>query len=291
VTVVASAPTVAAAQRTATERLRAAGVGSPALDARLLVAKALRATVEQVIMQSANSLPADAAGRLDALVARRAAREPMAQILGRREFWSREFAVTADTLTPRPESEEIIAAVLAAAPDRSGTYRMLDLGCGTGCLLLTLLAEYPRATGVGVDASEPALEVARRNAAALNVGDRALLVRGDWGDGLNGAFDVIVANPPYIVSADMVALDPEVRLYEPRLALDGGSDGLHAYRRLAPDMQRLLAPAGLAGVEVGAGQAADVAAIFASAGLGLRYVRRDLAGHERCLVITRLDQK
>jgi release factor glutamine methyltransferase len=282
-----AAHTLATALQDATVQLRAAGVSSPALDARLLLAHALDATVEQVIMHPDRELSLQAKARLDELAARRVARQPMAQLLGRREFWSRDFAVTADTLAPRPESEEIIAVVLDAVADRKMRLRILDLGCGTGCLLLTLLAELPNAGGLGIDASAKALAVARRNAVALVVMDRARLMLGDWGTAVTGTFDVVVCNPPYIATGEIATLEPEVSKHEPRLALDGGADGLDAYRSLAPDIARLLSPAGLAAVEVGAGQADDVARIFTAAGLSVTARRHDLAGHERCLVLHR----
>ena len=238
-------------------------------------------------MRPERPLAPDAAARLELLVARRAARAPMAQILGRREFWSLDFTVTADTLTPRPESEEIVAAVLEALPARDAPLRILDLGCGTGCLLLAILSERPRATGLGIDISAPALDVAGRNAAALGFADRAVFAIGDWGASLSGTFDAIVSNPPYIASGEIAALAPEVARYEPRLALDGGVDGLDAYRRLAPDVERLIAASGVVALEVGAGQADDVSAIMGAAGLAFGGGRSDLAGHRRCVVFAR----
>lgn len=277
--------TLAAALRGAAVQLRAAGIASPARDARLLMAAALATSIERVVMDSDRTLDGAAAARFAGLVGRRAARQPLSQILGRREFWSLDFAVTADTLTPRPESEEIVAAVLSRCADRTRPRRLLDLGCGTACLLLSLLSELPGASGIGVDCSAAALEVARHNAQALGLAGRAGFVRGDWAGALHGAFDVIVSNPPYIASADIAALDPEVRDHEPRQALDGGADGLDAYRRLAPQIARLLAPGGVAALELGAGQADGVAALMRAAGLETVERRRDLAGHERCLVL------
>jgi release factor glutamine methyltransferase len=207
----------------------------------------------------------------------------MAHILGRREFWSLDFAVTSDTLTPRPDSETLVAAVLDIVAGRDRPLGILDLGTGTGCLLLALLHELPNATGVGVDRSAAALAVALGNAQALGLAPRVQFHEGDWGEGLTGRFDVVISNPPYIVSADVPNLSPEVR-HEPRLALDGGADGLDAYRALAPHVGRLLEPAGVAVLEIGEGQAPAVEEILRTAGLKPVDRRRDLAGIERCIV-------
>ncbi|HXP77293.1 MAG TPA: peptide chain release factor N(5)-glutamine methyltransferase, partial [Stellaceae bacterium] len=221
------------------------------------------------------------------LLARRSAREPVSRILGYREFWSLRFELSAAALDPRPDSETLVESVLAALGARGRAFRILDFGTGSGCLLLALLSELPNAIGTGIDCSEGALETARRNAAALGLAGRARFVRGNWGDGLTGKWDVILANPPYIPSHELPGLMPEVALYEPRPALDGGADGLEAYRALAPAIARLLAPTGIAALEVGAGQATAAAGIMAKAGLALRTIRHDLSGVDRCLVLGR----
>lgn len=277
-----SGKTVGRVLADARKALTEAGVESAALDARLLVAAALGATVEHVIAWPERSLDETAAARLGALLERRVAREPMAQILGRREFWSRDFAVTADVLTPRPDSETLIAAVLEQL-DRARPARILDLGVGSGCLLLTLLSELPHATGVGVDRSAAALAVAARNAETLGVAARTTLVRGDWTAGLDGQFDVVVSNPPYIPRGDLATLPPEVR-HEPRMALDGGEDGLHCYRALAAGLPGVLTPTGFAVIEIGAGQAENVTGILRHAGLEPWQQRPDLSGAIRCLL-------
>lgn len=269
----------------AARRLESAGVPGARRDARLVVGHALSLGPETVLGRPERMVSAAEAAAVLSLVARRAERRPMAQILGGREFWGLPFEVTADTLDPRPDSETVVEAALAAVPNHNESLRVLDLGTGTGCLLLSLLAELPGARGLGVDASEAALAVARRNAGALSLSSRAAFAAGDWGRGLAGAFDLIVANPPYIPARDLAALEPEVAMFEPRRALSGGADGLAAYRALAPDVARLLAPAGTAVVEFGAGQRAAVASLFAAAGLEKAAVRRDLAGRERCLVL------
>ena len=201
----------------------------------------------------------------------------MAQILGEREFWGRAFRVTPDVLDPRPETETLVEAALGGPP----AGRLLDLGTGSGCLLVTLLAEWPEATGVGVDVSPAALAVARENAERHGVEERATFHRGDWCAGLEGRFDLIVSNPPYIADDELAQLAPEVREHEPRLALAGGPDGLDAYRRLAPELPRLLSPGGRVLLEVGAGQAAAVVTILDEAGLAVGGIRCDLGGHGR----------
>jgi release factor glutamine methyltransferase len=271
----------------ATARLGTAGISDARREARLLVAAALGWEVARVLGFSELEMTTAANQRLETLLVRRSAREPVSRILGYREFWSLRFVLSADTLDPRADSETLIEASLAALDDRERAYRVLDFGTGTGCLLLALLAELPHAVGIGTDCSQGALETARQNAAALDLGDRARFVRGNWGDGLSGQWDVVLANPPYVASRELDGLMPEVARYEPRLALDGGADGLTAYRALAPEIARLLAPAGIAAIEVGAGQAPAVAATMAGAGLVLRAIRHDLSGVDRCLVLGR----
>lgn len=266
-------------------QLSAAGISDARREARLLVAAALGWDAARVLGFPEAEMTAAARRRLDELMARRSAREPISRILGYREFWSLRFELSADTLDPRPDSETLIEAALAALGERERVYRLLDLGTGSGCLLLALLSELPNALGTGVDLSERALETARRNAVALGLMGRAQFMRGNWGDGLVGGWDVMLANPPYIPSHALQTLMPEVARYEPKLALDGGTDGLQAYRALAPEIARLLAPTGIAAVEVGAGQAPAVATIMAGAGLVLRGIRHDLNGMDRCLLL------
>jgi release factor glutamine methyltransferase len=280
---VSDAPTIGTTLCAITRRLKESGVDSARLDARLLVAQATGASVEQLVAFPERRLSDDECARLRATVERRARREPLAQIVGHREFWSLDFLVSRDTLIPRPDSETIVAAALALAGPRDAARRVLDFGTGTGCLLLALLHEWPHAAGVGVDRSAGALDIARRNAAALGLGTRARFVVGNWGAGLDGPFDVIVANPPYIAEGELAGLAPELA-FEPRGALAAGADGLDAYRALAPDVRRLLAPAGVAVFEVGMGQAGDVEAILRDAGLEIGPRQRDLAGVERAVI-------
>ncbi len=279
--------TLAAALESAARRLKQAGVPEPRREARLLVGHALGVEVEVVLGDPERAIGGSEAARIAALVTLRAERRPMAQVLGVREFWSLPFRVAAETLDPRPDSETVVEAALACVSDRNAGLRLLDLGTGTGCLLLALLSELPRARGVGVDVCGQACAVARANAVALGLDGRASFVVGDWGRNLAGAFDLIVANPPYVPESEFGALDPEVSLFEPRRALSGGADGLACYRALAPDLVRLLAPQGTAILEVGAGQASAVRSIIAGAGLVWAGLRHDLAGRERCLVFRR----
>jgi release factor glutamine methyltransferase len=265
-------------------RLAAAGIDGPVREARLLLQAAAGIPIATQMAFPERTLAADATARFEQLLARRARREPMAHILGQREFWSLAFRVTADTLDPRPDSEILVQAVLDQVPDRSAALRLIDFGTGTGCLLLALLHELPNATGVGVDVSAAALAVATDNADTLGLSPRASFHRGNWDDGLEAGFDIVVSNPPYIPSGDIAALQPEVASFEPRLALDGGADGLDAYRRLGPATARLLAPGGLAAFEIGLGQADSVRGIMATAGLRHIATAPDLAAVERCLL-------
>lgn len=266
--------------------LTAAGIDNVRFEARLLLSRAAGLTIEQLIARGPDAAPAAVATLLRELTARRVRREPMAYILGEREFWGLPFTVSPAVLIPRPDSETVIETVLDLLPDRSRKLRILDLGLGSGCLLLTLLREYPQATGVGIDASEAALAVARANAETLGVASRARLLAADWRQegwmsSLEGPFDLLVSNPPYIESAAVEGLMPEVSAHEPRLALDGGADGLAAYRIIAAAAPRLVAAGGWAVAEGGEGQAADIAALFAAAGFSPRSPRQDLGGVDR----------
>lgn len=269
-----------------THRLRAVGVPSARLDARLLLAHATGISAMEVFSHPERQLSDAEQGRLNELVVRRERREPMSHILGQREFWSLPFRVTADTLDPRPDTETLVEAVLSHLPDRQAPLRLLDLGTGSGCILLALLSELPHATGVGVDASTAALTVAAANAGDMGLAERTHFVQGDWGQGLEGPYDVILSNPPYIPDGEIDALEPEVACFEPRSALAGGSDGLDCYRQLAPQMVELLAPDGLGAFEVGKGQDQAVAALLRKAGLRIVETRADLAGIHRCVVFS-----
>ncbi|MBI2236009.1 MAG: peptide chain release factor N(5)-glutamine methyltransferase [Magnetospirillum sp.] len=276
--------TFGAAVADLTARLAAAGVDEARLDARLLVAEAAGVGPGTVFTRPETPLTSEQTRRLAGLAARREAREPMSHVLGRRGFWTLDLKVTAATLAPRGDTETVVEAVLAALPERSRPRRILDLGTGTGCLVLALLSEFPEARGLGIDASPAALEVARENAALNRVAGRVDFNLGDWGRGVDGCFDAIVSNPPYIPDDVIAGLAPEVARFEPRLALAGGADGLDCYRALLPDAARLLAPGGVVALEVGEGQSDAVAAIGETVGLSLRGVRNDLAGIARCVI-------
>jgi release factor glutamine methyltransferase len=222
--------------------------------------------------------------RVRVALARMVDREPLSRILGRREFWGMEFGLSTDTLDPRPETETVVTAVLRSIPDRGAPLRFLDLGTGTGCILLALLSEFPAATGFGVDVAAGAAVTARRNAATLGLAHRADFVVGDWAGPISGVFDVIISNPPYIASAALDDLPREVALYDPRCALDGGPDGLACYRSLAADIRRLMGPRSLFVCEVGLSQGSAVEAILRANGLSIERCERDLAGIMRCVV-------
>jgi release factor glutamine methyltransferase len=279
------AGTVATALQDAARRLQAAGIDSARLDSRLLLGAVIGLQAPQLIAHPERALTAAENARFRDLVGQRSRRRPLAQLLGRREFWGLNFRVTSDTLDPRPDSEAVIEAALACVADRAAPLRILDLGTGTGCLLLSLLHELPQATGVGVDRSDGALAVARANAADLGLADRAAFRLGNWTDGLNASFDLVVSNPPYIPTAEIAGLMPEVACHEPRVALDGGPDGLDAYRAIAKGLVGLLRPSAYLLLEVGDGQGDSVAAVFAAAGLACTARRNDLGGRQRCLTL------
>ncbi|BCJ89734.1 release factor glutamine methyltransferase [Terrihabitans soli] len=269
------------------ERLRMAKLDTPELDARVLVKYALKLSDAELIGGSDLNVSPDCASGLENMICRRVRGEPVARIIGRKEFWGLSFELGLDTLVPRPETETLIEAALAAF-GRGTPRKVLDLGTGTGCLLLGLLSEYPEASGLGVDIAPKAVEVAAANGRRLGFDGRAEFRVSDWDEGVEGQFDLILSNPPYILREDIEKLAPEVRLHDPIKALDGGPDGLSAYRALAAAAARRLAPQGLLIAELGAGQEADVAGVMAKAGLKVDGpARPDLAGIPRALVVRR----
>lgn len=282
--VLAPGLTVAQARRAAADRLRARGFDGPDLDARLLVGHALGLDHAALVAQSARRLDPAEATTLEALLARRFAHEPVARILGTKEFWSLLLRVTPAVLVPRPETETVVEAVLAVV-ERARPLRIADLGVGCGAILLALLSELPAAVGVGTDRDPAALAVARDNARHLRLADRAGFVACDFGTALAGVCDVVVANPPYIPSGNIAALAPDVRNHDPRAALDGGPDGLLAYRAIAADVARFLAPGGWLAVEIGTDQAEAVSALLAVHGLKVAGAPHpDLAGRPRVVM-------
>lgn len=281
-------PTVAMALATATVRLAAAGIEEARREARLLLAAVLSGGMTAVVAGARRALTEAEASEYERLVLRRSAREPVAHLLGRIGFWTLDLAVDARVLVPRADSETLVEALLAARPGgRAGeALRVLDLGTGSGCLALALAAEWPGCCVDAVDASEAALAVARDNAERLGLAVRVICRHGDWGRNISGRYDVIVSNPPYVASGEIAALAPEVARFEPRSALDGGPDGFDCYRILMPQIAGLLAADGIAAVEIGAGQAEGVERIAVAAGLSATGRRRDLGGHDRCVLLT-----
>jgi release factor glutamine methyltransferase len=273
--------TVGAALRRAAVALREAGIEDAGREARLLVSHALGLPSGSIPDRDALVDPA----RLDPLLRRRAAREPMALILGHQGFWTLDLEVSRETLIPRPDTEALIEAALASFPDRGPVRRVLDLGAGTGCLLLAALAEFPEASGVGIDLSPDAAALARRNAQANGLASRAMFVCGNWDAPIAGVFDLVLSNPPYIETKAIGGLMPEVRGFEPPRALDGGADGLDAYRAILPRLPHLLSPDGVAVLELGLGQAESVVALAEKSGLARRALREDLGGIARALVL------
>jgi release factor glutamine methyltransferase len=267
--------------------LAAAGFDEARRRARRLLAAALGLSAAEVFARLDRMVTEQEGDRITELLRRAVAHEPLSRILGVREFWGLEFALSPDTLDPRPETETVVEAVVARLAERDRPYRLLDLGTGSGCLLLALLSEFREASGIGVDRAFGAVAAARRNAERLGLGARARFAVGDWSSALAGGFDAIVANPPYVESAEMMRLPREVRDYDPALALDGGPDGLDAYRAIAADVPRVLAPGGLFACEIGVGQNETVAGIIEASGLVIAAIVPDLAGIARCVVARR----
>jgi len=265
--------------------LTQAGIADGAREARLLLCAAAGIAALDLLVDPEALLAQSACSRLSALAERRAGREPLSRLIGRREFWGLSLAISPDVLDPRPETETIIEAAIAAfSKQKTAPLRLLDLGTGSGALLCALLGEFANATGIAVDLSEEAALIARANLIACGFGARADTLVGQWALALDARFDLIVANPPYIASADLAGLEAEVRNFDPHLALDGGPDGLDAYRALTPEIARLLkTPGGRFFLEVGAGQAERVLAIAAQAGLAGLASHADLAGRARVI--------
>lgn len=283
-----TAETIASARQALTRAFAAAALDSPELDARILVGHALGLDATSLVSQGMRQVTSSERAAIAALAQRRLAHEPVARILGVKEFWGLPFRLNEETLVPRPETETVVEAALAAlGPRRQHALRIADLGTGSGALLLALLSECPKALGIGTDLSHEALVCARRNAHVLRLHKRASFTVCNYGAALKGSFDLVVSNPPYVRRCDIATLQPEVRRFDPARALDGGDDGLHGYRTIAADAGRLLVPGGLIVVELGNGQANAVAALFSAAGLAVERPRPDLSGVSRAL-LTRL---
>tara|TARA_B100000686_G_C16659977_1_gene900365 strand:+ start:17 stop:877 length:861 start_codon:yes stop_codon:yes gene_type:complete len=266
----------------AADRLKAAQIESPRRDARLLFAYVTGKTVEWIVAH--NDEAAEELSEFENVLRRREAREPLSHILGKREFWSLSFKVNASVLDPRPDSEIVVSAVLGKYPESGRALQIADLGTGTGCLLLSILSERPTAEGMGVDISESALSIARKNALRFGLSARATFVQSDWDSALDKTFDVVLSNPPYIPTAEIEGLAPEITLYEPRCAIDGGADGLVAYRQIADALPRILKPNGLVALEIGQGQEGSVPEILRDSGIQAVSLEKDLAGIPRCVL-------
>jgi len=273
--------TIGQARRALTEKFRAAGIELPEVDARILVGHALALDHARLAAAERQELAAEAVAKIDAFAARRIAREPVARIMGEKEFWGLSFKVTPAVLVPRPETETIVELALSLI-DRAAPLDIADLGTGSGAILLALLSEVPHARGVGIDVAADALDVARANAQRLDLAQRADFALRDFA-AIEGTFDLVVSNPPYVMTADIATLASEVRNHDPLVALDGGPDGLTSYRAIAAIAPRLLRRAGHLIVEIGAGQREAVSALFAHNGLAIRAVRHDLSGIPRAL--------
>jgi release factor glutamine methyltransferase len=268
------------------QAFRTAGIEDADVDARLLVGHALHLDRARLIAQSDRILEAREINVINALAARRLKREPVSRIIGLKEFWSIALAITPDVLVPRPETETVVEGALdfvVRGGLRMERLRILDIGTGSGALLLALLRELPNATGIGTDISTGALKVARENAARCGLEGRCTFLVCDIASVVEGPFDLLVSNPPYIAHDEITSLAPEVKNYDPTVALDGGDDGLAAYRAIAADAKRLLAPGARMFVELGAGQEAAVRDLFTNVGLTAGTARTDLAGIPRVL--------
>ncbi len=277
---------IAAARRIVAQAFRQRRLDTPELDARLLIGHALGLAHAALVSAADRILSADEAAAISALANRRLAHEPVARIVGSKEFWGLDFHVTPATLVPRPDSESVVEAALAAVDaggSRTRALRIADLGTGSGALLLALLSELPQAIGVATDVSLSALATARTNAARLGLAARAHFAACDFATALSGPFDIVVCNPPYVASGDIAGLAPEVRDHDPLLALDGGPRGLDKYRAVAADARRILAPDGSLVFELGAGQASAVAALLLGGGIVTGCATYDIAGHPRAL--------
>ena len=268
----------------AKKTLSEAGIGTAFLDAELLLAYSLEKNREFIIGHPEYKLSIEEQKSFDDIIGRRIKREPVAKIIGKKEFWGREFVVSQKTLDPRPDSETIIYSVFELYPDRKSNIKIMDLGTGSGCLLLTLLAEYPYASGIGIDISEEALNVAKTNADKLGLAKRGSFVLNNWTEGISGKFDLIISNPPYIKNSDIEHLEPEVSGYDPYLALAGGVDGLDCYKFIAPAVRHFLNENGHIVFEFGMGQENDIRNIIENSGMKFISFKSDMAGLPRCIV-------
>jgi len=276
-----AAPTLLTAWKGAQARLKAAGIDSPSIDARLLLEASTGAGRVDILTDPYRVVDADKIAALEAMIERRLKREPVSRILGKKGFWKIMLNVTPDVLSPRPDTETLLDVIVRAFPPQRA-FEMIDLGTGSGAILLATLMERAGARGVGTDISTEAIAVARENAANLDLNGRCTFIRTDWAAGFaEDSFDLVVSNPPYIPTGDIPGLDPEVREHDPHLALDGGPDGLQPYRDLAPEIARILRPEGVFAVEIGWDQGEAVKALFEAAGFTGVKVVKDLGDRDR----------
>jgi release factor glutamine methyltransferase len=278
--------TLASAYKYLTRELTVSEIENPQLEARILLAFAARVEQTRVIGYPEDKLDNTVIRNLEKIIARRKTGEPIAYITGVKEFWSLNFNVTPETLIPRPDSETIVQSVLDTITNHMDRLSILDLGTGSGCLLLALLSELPNAKGVGIDISPATCKIAKKNAKELGLNNRAKFCQGNWMEGILDQFDIIVTNPPYIAEPDIKLLDREIQLFEPHLALSGGPDGVSAYRLIAKGSIARLKTAGILVVEIGINQAQSIKNIFIENGLEIIKTQRDFSNIERCILAT-----
>jgi release factor glutamine methyltransferase len=283
---VSTPETLGSLHQRSTDELAAANIEQPRLEARMLLAHAAGIDRTRIFGYPEDVVEAATVKNLEDMIARRKTGEPIAYITGTREFWSLDFKVTRDTLIPRPDSETLIEAVLENTPDKNTALKILDLGTGSGCLMLALLSELPNAHGIGVDVNPAACKVASENAKNLELAAQATFLESNWMDGIQDKFDIIISNPPYIIDSDIPTLDSDVKAFEPYLALSGGSDGLAAYRLIAAQSGPHLTPNGILAVEMGIGQAIDIKQILGKNNFQIRNTYQDIANIERCILAT-----
>ncbi|MDP7100148.1 MAG: peptide chain release factor N(5)-glutamine methyltransferase [Rhodospirillales bacterium] len=281
-----STNTIGAIYQQLSGELAAAGIEEPRLEARMLMSFAAGIDQSRILGYPEDEIAVKSLAELSKFAARRKSGEPIAYITGQKEFWSLNFKVSRETLIPRPDSETLIEAVLGELPDKNASLKILDLGTGTGCLLLALLSELPNALGLGVDSNPKTCDIARDNANQLGLVSRVTIQQRDWLTGLNGNFNIIISNPPYIVESEIAALEPDVNQFEPHLALSGGADGLAAYHLIATQCSAHLTPDGFLAVECGMGQIPDIKGIFLKNNLKIKSIHRDIANVERCILAT-----
>ncbi|MGE0251698.1 MAG: peptide chain release factor N(5)-glutamine methyltransferase [Dongiaceae bacterium] len=270
--------------KSASQKLEKAGIEEPALVARVLLEHVMQTSSHGLRGREEEKISSDKAALYNQLIERRLAHEPVSRIKGRREFWSMDFLLSPDTLDPRPDTETMVEEILRLTPDKKAPLKLLDLGAGTGCILLALLKELPNAFGVGVDISFGAAQTANRNAELLGLKNRAAFMVGNWANAIGGQFDIITSNPPYIAELEAVNLAPEVKLFDPPTALFGGPTGLDAYQALLPDIPGLLKPGGILALESAPSQIIAIQKLAREQNLAFNHSAKDLAGYERCLI-------